>query len=144
MKWFSALGLNARILILCGLPLVATAMITALVVHASTRHFVEDAIGDQMVMQARIVSHLVAIAEASGAKPETINKHFKDITRFAKAHGKYAYEFWVTDSSGKVCFGSEGIEFTFKPEQAQAGVFLRLLDGYSNHTDVVVQESRKR
>ena len=65
-------------------------------------------------------------------------------TRFAKEHGKYEYEFWVTDSSGKVSLGSQGVEFTFKPEQPQAGVFLRLLDGHSNHTEVVVQESRRR
>jgi two-component system sensor histidine kinase/response regulator len=147
MKRFSGLGLNARILILCGLPLMATAVITALVVHGSTRHFVEEAIGDQMVMQARIVSHLVAIAEeqkAAGITPEMINKHFKEITRFAKQHGKYDYEFWVTDNTGKVCYGSQGVDFTFKPDQPQAGVFLRLLDGHRNHQDVVVQESRKR
>jgi sensor histidine kinase regulating citrate/malate metabolism len=54
MRKLTALGLNARILMLCGLPLVVTAVITTLVVHRSTRRFVEDAIGDQMVMQARI------------------------------------------------------------------------------------------
>src|SRR5437868_2286219 len=112
MKRLSGLGLNARLLILCGLPLVVTALITTLVVHWSTRRFVEDAIGDQMVMQARIVAHLVAIAEqakATGMTPETINNAFKQITRFAKEHGKYDYEFWVTDSSGKVCLGSTGL-----------------------------------
>jgi PAS domain S-box-containing protein len=147
MKRFSALGLNARILITCGLPLVLTALITAWVVHRSTRHFVEEAIGDQMIMQARIVAHLVAIAEqqkATAMTPEAVNQHFKDITRFAKEHGKYDYEFWVTDGSGKVCLGSQGVDFTFEPDQPQAGVFLRLLDGNSNHTDVVVQESRRR
>ncbi len=147
MRRLTALGLNARILMLCGLPLVVTAVITTLLVHWSTRRFVEDAIGDQMVMQARIVAHLVAIAEqgrAAGMTTETVNNHFKQITRFAKGHGKYDYEFWVTDSSGKVCLGSQGVEFTFKAEQPQAGVFLRLLDGQSNHTDVVVQESRRR
>ena len=40
--------------------------------------------------------------------------------------------------------GTEGVEFTFKADQPQAGVFLRLLDGGRDHTDVVVQESRKR
>ena len=146
MRRFSALGLNARILVLCGLPLLATAVITALVVHSSTRHFVEAAIGDQMVMQARIVSDLVAVAQQKGAgmTTEEVNRHFKDITRFAKEHGKYDYEFWVTDNAGKVCLGSQGVEFTFKSDQPQAGVFLRLLDGSSNHTDVVVQESRRR
>ena len=55
-----------------------------------------------MVMQARIVSHLVAIAEqqkAAGMSPEVINAHFKDIARFAKENGNFDYEFWVTDSS---------------------------------------------
>jgi hypothetical protein len=83
-------------------------VITALVVHGTTRHFVEEAIGEQMVMQARIVSHLVAIAQqqkTTGVTPEEINKHFKDITRFAKEHGNYDYEFWVTDSSGRCASG---------------------------------------
>ena len=62
-RWFSHLGLNTRILLLAGFPLVATAVITTLVVHWSTRRFVEDAVGDQMVMEARIVAHLVTIAE---------------------------------------------------------------------------------
>src|SRR6185369_11960187 len=143
-RWLGGFGLNARILLICGLPLLATVLITTLVVHWSTRRFVEDAIGEQMVMQARIVSHLVAIAEQQKAGREAINDHFKQIARFAKEHGNYDYEFWVTDSTGKVYLGSTGIEFTFKPEQEQAGAFLRLLDNSSNHTDVVVQESQKR
>ena len=40
--------------------------------------------------------------------------------------------------------GSEGKEFKFEPDQPQAGVFLRLLPGRGDHTDVVVQESRRR
>lgn len=146
-SWLNKLGLNARILVICGVPLVATALVTTLVVHWSTRRLIEDAIGEQMVMQARIVSHLVAIAEqqrATGLNPEAINSHFKEITRFAKERGNYDYEFWVTDSSGKVYLSSTGIEFTFSPEQEQAGAFLRLLDSSSNHTDVVVQKSQKR
>jgi PAS domain S-box-containing protein len=140
-------GLNARILLICGLPLLATAIITTLVVQWSTHRFVEDAIGEQMMMQARIASHMVAIAEqtnSAGLSPEAINRHFKDLTQFAKQHGNYDYEFWVTDSSGNAYLGSTDIAFTFKPEQEQAGAFLRLLDGYSNHTDVVVQPSQKR
>ena len=122
-------------------------MITTVVVHRSTRRFVEDAIGEQMVMQARIVAHLVAIAQqenSTGMTAEAINEHFKQITRFAKEYGNYDYEFWVTDSSGTVRLGSQGVEFTFTPDQPQAGTFLRLLEGHSNHTDVVVQESRRR
>src|SRR5688572_25278327 len=86
----SAWGLNARILAICGMPLVLMSIIAALVVHRSTRRFVEDAIGEQMVMQARIVSHLVAIAEenrAGALSPEAISAHFKEIKRFAKEHG---------------------------------------------------------
>jgi PAS domain S-box-containing protein len=126
---------------------VATAVITSFVVHRSTQHFVEDAVGDQMVMEAEIVAHLVAIAEQKrpqGMTPEEINRHLKAITRFAKEHKKYDYEFWVTDGAGKVYIGSEGVEFTFKADQPQAGVFLRLLDGGRDHADFVVQESRKR
>ena len=101
-------------------------------VYSSTRRFVEDAIGDQMVMQARIVAHLVAIAEQKrpeGMTPEEINRHLKDLARFAKDQKNYDYEFWITDSAGKVVMGTEGVEFTFKADQPQAGVFLRLLDG---------------
>jgi PAS domain S-box-containing protein len=146
-RWFRGLGLNTRILILAGLPLVATAAITTFVVHWSTQRFVEDAIGDQMVLEARIVAHLVAIAETKrpdGMAPEEINRHLKAIAGFARANKKYDYEFWVTDSTGKVYLGTEGVEFTFKEDQPQAGVFLRLLGGRADHAELVVQESRKR
>jgi PAS domain S-box-containing protein len=142
-----AVGLNTRILLLIGLPIVATAAITAFVVHWSTRRFVEEAVGDQMVMEARIVSHLVAIAEQKkpeGMSPEEINRLLKEIARFAKEHKKYDYEFWVTDPSGRVYLGTEGVEFTFQPDQPQAGVFLRLLDPGQDHAEFVIQESRKR
>lgn len=146
-RWLRGLGLNTRILLLSGLPLVATAVITTILVHWSTRRFVEDAIGDQMVMQARIVAHLVAIAEQerpAGMTAEAINRHLKDIARFAKDQKGYDYEFWITDSTGKVCLGTEDIEFTFQANQPQAGVFLKLLEGRHDHTEAVVQESRKR
>jgi PAS domain S-box-containing protein len=146
-RWLSGLGLNTRILLLTGIPLVATAVITSFVVHWSTRRFVEDAVGDQMVMEARIVAHLVAIAEQKrpqGMMPEEINQHLKAIARFAKENKKYDYEFWVTEGAGKVYIGSEGVEFTFQPDQPQAGVFLRLLDGNRDHVNFVIQESRKR
>src|SRR5436189_56320 len=95
-RWFSRLGLNTRILLLTGLPLVATAAITTFVVHWSTRRFVENAIGDQMVMEARLFAHLVAIAEQKrpqGMTPAEINNHLKAIARFAKEKKGYDYEF---------------------------------------------------
>src|SRR3954469_10545107 len=119
-RWFSGLGLNTRILLLTGLPVVATAAITALAVHWSTRRFVEDAIGDQMVMEARIVAHLVAVAEQKrpeGMTPGEVNSHLKEIARFARENKKYDYEFWVTDGSGKVYMGTQDTEFTFKADQ---------------------------
>jgi PAS domain S-box-containing protein len=146
-RWFNRLGLNTRILLLAGLPLVATAAITTFVVHWSTQRFVENAIGDQMVMEARILAHLVAIAEQKrpeGMTPAEVNGHLKEIARFAKANKKYDYEFWVTDGSGKVYMGTEDVEFTFKADQPQAGAFLRLLDGGPDRADFVVQESRQR
>jgi two-component system sensor histidine kinase/response regulator len=146
-RWLSGLGLNTRILLLTGLPVVATAAITALVVHWSTRRFVEDAIGDQMVIEARIVAHFVAVAaqkRPEGMTPDEVNSHLKEIARFAKHHKKYDYEFWVTDSTGKVYMGTEDVEFTFKPDQPQAGAFLPLLDTGPAHADLVIQESRKR
>ena len=146
-RWFNRLGLNTRILLLAGLPLVATAAITTFVVHWSTQRFVENAIGDQMVMEARIVAHLVAIAEQKrpeGMTPAEINGHLKEIARFAKEKKNYDYEFWVTDSAGKVTMGTEGVEFTFEADQPQAGAFLPLLGRGADRADFVVQESRKR
>jgi two-component system sensor histidine kinase/response regulator len=139
--------LHTRILLLTGLPLGATAAITTFVVHWSTQRFVENAIGDQMVMEARIVAHLVAIAEQKrpeGMTPAEVNAHLKAIARFAKDKKKYDYEFWVTDSAGRVTMGTEGMEFTFQADQPQAGAFLRLLDRGVDGADIVVQESRKR
>jgi two-component system sensor histidine kinase/response regulator len=146
-RWFSRLGLNTRILLLAGLPLAATSAITTFLVHRSTQRFVENAIGDQMVMEARIFAHLVAIAEQKrpqGMTPAEVNKHLKEIARFAKQKKGYDYEFWVTDSAGKVYMGTEDMEFTFQADQAQAGEFVRLLDGGPDRADFVVQESRKR
>lgn len=146
-RWFSRLGLNTRILLLAGLPLAATVALTTFVVHWSTQRFVENAIGDQMVMEARIVAHLVAIAEQKrpdGMTPAEVNRHLKEIASFAQEKKKYDYEFWVTDSSGKVTMGTEDMEFTFKADQPQAGAFLRLLDRGAGRADFVVQESRKR
>ena len=138
------LTLNARIALLVGLLVVTTITVTTLVVTWTTRRLAEDAIGDQMIVQGRIAAHLVAIAEQGGMAPDQINEHFRDIARFAKEQRDFDYEFWITDSTGKVYLGSEDAAFTFKPEQPQAGVFLRLLEGRDDHADVIVQESRQR
>ena len=146
-RWFRGLGLNARILLLTGFPIVLTAAVTTVVVHGSTERFVENAIGDQMVMEARMVAHLVAIAEQKrpdGMTPAEVNAHLRQIARFAEESKGYDYEFWVTDSAGKVYMGTEDVEFTFKADQSQAGAFVRLLDGGPDRPVVVLQESQKR
>jgi two-component system sensor histidine kinase/response regulator len=146
-QWLNSLHLNTRILLLVGLLVFATVTITTLVVKWTTRRLVEEAIGDQMVVQARIVAHLVAIAEQKRNKPLTpaeINLHLRDIVRFANEQRKFNYEFWISDGSGKVYLNDMGKEFTFQPDQPQAGEFLRLLPGRSDHQDVIVQESRRR
>jgi two-component system, sensor histidine kinase and response regulator len=142
-----ALGLNTRILLLVGVLLVATVVITTFVIKLSTRRFVEEAIGDQMVVQARIAAHLVAIAEQKRDKPmtpEEIDRELKEIVRFAKEQRNFDYEFWITDSSGHAYVHTEPADFTFRADQAQAGHFLPLLAGGSNHQDFYIQEARKR
>ncbi len=142
-----ALRLNTRILLLVGVVVVATAAVAAFLIKKTTRRLVEDAIGDQMVMQATIAAHLVSVAErkgGAGLTPEEVKREFKDIVRFAKEQRGFDYEFWITDGSGKVYLGSEDTPFTFQPDQPQAGRFLRLLPGRDDHEDVVVQESRAR
>src|SRR5207245_86025 len=42
---------------------------------------VEGAIGEQMIVEATIAAHLVALAESAGVKPERINAHLRAISR---------------------------------------------------------------
>jgi PAS domain S-box-containing protein len=142
-RWFTP-SLNSRIALLVGLLVVTTIVLTTLVVTWTTRRFIEEAIGDQMIVQGRIAAHLVAVAEQAGVPAAEIKGRFRDIARFAKEQRGFDYEFWVTDGAGKVYIGTEDVEFTFKAEQPQAGVFLRLLAGRDDHSDVIVQESRRR
>jgi two-component system sensor histidine kinase/response regulator len=142
-----ALGLNTRILILVGLLLVATVVITTLVIKWTTRRFVEDAIGDQMIMQARIAAHLVAIAEQKrnqGMTPEEINQHLREIVNFAKQQRNFDYEFWITDSAGHAYLRTQPNDFTFQADQPQAGEFLPLLADRPDHRETYVQEARQR
>jgi HAMP domain-containing protein len=101
---------------------------------------IEAVIGDQMVAQATITAHLVAIAEAAGLTPDEVNAILRDITdRTTLA------EFWITDANGHAYLLSEsGIDFTFSPDaaaQPQASAFWPLLTG---DADVVVQDAQRR
>ena len=84
----ASLPLNVRIMVLVGLLALTTVVMTTVMIRWTTRRIVEDAIGDQMVMQARIAAHLVAVAETrpgGGLPPAEINRHFEEIVRFGEA-----------------------------------------------------------
>lgn len=100
----------------------------------------EKAIGDQMVVEAVIAAHMVAIAEQAGLTPDEINAHLVEITATTVLN-----EFWITDSQGHAYLHNlPGIDFTFSPdaqEQPQASVFWPLITGDKK---VVIQEARQR
>jgi HAMP domain-containing protein len=102
---------------------------------------VEDVIGDQMVVEARIAAHLVAVAESRAEmSPEEIIVILQDITDHTALN-----EFWITDETAHAYLRNElDIDFTFSPdpnEQPQAHVFYPLL---SQQDGVVIQEARQR
>ena len=102
---------------------------------------VEDVIGDQMVVEARIAAHLVAVAEGrAGMSPEGINAILRDITDHTVLD-----EFWITDETAHAYLrNNPDIDFTFSPnpdEQPQAHVFYQLL---SQKDGIVIQEARQR
>lgn len=101
---------------------------------------VEQAIGEQMLVQATIAAHLVAIAEQAGLSPDQINRHLQEITQKTVLN-----EFWITDSKGRAYLRNIAeIDFTFDPDpvkQPQAYVFWSLINGQKQ---AVVQEARKR
>jgi HAMP domain-containing protein len=102
---------------------------------------VEDVIGEQMVVEARIAAHLVAVAEGrAGMSPEEIIAVLQDITGHTALN-----EFWITDETAHAYLRNElDIDFTFSPdpnEQPQAHAFYPLL---SQQDGVVIQEARQR
>jgi hypothetical protein len=102
---------------------------------------VEDVIGEQMVVEARIAAHLVAVAEGrAGMAPEEIIAILQDITGHTALN-----EFWITDETAHAYLRNElDIDFTFSPdpdEQPQAHAFYPLL---SQQDEVVIQEARQR
>jgi HAMP domain-containing protein len=101
---------------------------------------VEDAIGEQMIVEASIAAHMVAIAEEAGLSPDEINARLRDITDRTALN-----EFWITDETGRAYLRNVAeIEFSFSPnpaEQPQAHVFWALLTGQEQQ---VIQEARQR
>jgi phosphoserine phosphatase RsbU/P len=101
---------------------------------------VEAAIGEQMVVEATMAAHLVAIGEAAGLSTKEINRRLKQIT-----DDTVLDEIWITDEKGHAYLRNIAeVDFTFSPDpkaQPQAYVFWPLLTG---KTKSVVQEVRQR
>jgi sigma-B regulation protein RsbU (phosphoserine phosphatase) len=101
---------------------------------------VENAIGEQMVVEATIAAHLVALGEAAGVGAQEINRRLRQI-----ADDTVLDEFWITDENGHAYLRNmAAIDFTFSPDpqqQPQAHVFWPLLTG---KVRTVVQEARRR
>ncbi len=101
---------------------------------------VEAAIGEQMVIEATMAAHLVALGEAAGVSPQEINRRLKQI-----ADDTVLDEIWITDEKGHAYLRNiSEIDFTFSPDpkkQPQAHVFWPLLTGKAKS---VVQEARQR
>lgn len=100
---------------------------------------VEARIAEQMLAQAHLTSHLVAIAEQNDLPPAVINRHFKEL-----ADKTVLDEFWVTDDKGHAYLRNVEVDFTFNPSptaQPQAHVFWKLLTG---EKETVVQKAQVR
>src|SRR5262245_49078490 len=101
---------------------------------------VEAAIGQQMVIEATLAAHLVALGEAAGVSPQEINRRLKQV-----ADDTVLDEIWITDEKGHAYLRNiSEIDFTFSPDpkqQPQAHVFWPLLTGKAKS---VVQEARQR
>ena len=101
---------------------------------------VENAIGEQMIVEATMAAHLVALGEAAGVGANEINRRLKEI-----ADDTVLDEIWITDEKGHAYLRNiTEIDFTFSPDrerQPQAHTFWSLLTGKSKN---VVQEARQR
>lgn len=101
---------------------------------------IENAIGEQMVVEATMAAHLVALGEAAGVDSKEINRRLKQI-----ADDTVLDEIWITDEKGHAYLRNiTEIDFTFSPDrekQPQAHAFWSLLTGENKS---VVQQARQR
>jgi serine phosphatase RsbU (regulator of sigma subunit) len=131
--WFQAL----RTQTMEDATVIARLLGRSAVFAAEVRQSAEDAVGDQMLVQATILAHFVAVAEAQGLSPEEINQQLRSIIQRSELD-----EIWITDETGHAYLRSvPEIDFVFRPDQAQAGKFWPLLTGEESR---VVQETRTR
>ncbi len=100
----------------------------------------EQSIAEQMVVEATLAAHLVAVAERAGLTPEEINTVLREITASTVLE-----EFWITDERGRAYLHNiPDVDFTFNPDpavQPQASAFWPLLTG---ERKVVVQDAQRR
>ena len=99
----------------------------------------ETILNGQMVAQARIAAHMVAMAEKAGENTQQIRNRLKAIVKDTQVD-----EFWITDSKGWAYLRNIDVDFTFSPdpkEQPQAHIFYKLLHG---KTKEVAQKARVR
>ncbi|HKY10147.1 MAG TPA: SpoIIE family protein phosphatase, partial [Candidatus Binatia bacterium] len=101
---------------------------------------VEQAIGEQMVVQATFAAHLVALGESAGVGAKEINRRLKQI-----ADDTVLDEIWITDETGHAYLRNiADVDFTFSPnpdQQPQAHAFWSLLTGKDK---TVIQQARQR
>jgi methyl-accepting chemotaxis protein len=101
---------------------------------------VEEEIGQQMETQARLLAHLVAVAEKAGQGKEEI------VARLRQVADLSGIEMLATDPTGlayiNTSLGPDQFSFLSDPvKQPQAHAFYKLLEG---NVPSVVQEARKR
>lgn len=100
---------------------------------------VEGVLDGQMVSQAVLTAHFVAVAEKAGLTPRQIVERLQQITAETEID-----ELWITDSAGRAYINTKEHDFVFSRNasaQPQASKFWPLLDGSQK---VVVQKAQKR
>jgi HAMP domain-containing protein len=163
------MSLRARILALISLLLAGSVLVTAAILSLEARRTmleeqrnaglvlarilartafiveefpaeVEDAIAQQMVIEAVITSHFVAAADAAGWTPDEINNRLADITAQTTLG-----EFWITDETGYAYLRNrQDIEFTFTSDASanpQSAIFYQLITG---ERSLVIQQAAAR
>ena len=100
----------------------------------------ETSIGKQMVIEATLVAHLVAVAEEAGMSEEEIIEVLQEVVAATELS-----EIWVTNAQGEAYLRNlTEVPFTFDPDpakQPQASEFWGLLTGEKS---VVIQPAQTR
>jgi signal transduction histidine kinase/HAMP domain-containing protein len=101
---------------------------------------IEGQVSDHMLAEARLVAHLVSVAEqGAGLSPGQINALLRDVSERTVVD-----ELWITDETGHGYLTSTGRDFTFSPnplQQPQMHEFWPLLQ---NPDQIIVQQAQPR